>query len=561
MIRRLRLGSGLLLFAYLLTHSLNHALGLVSLEALEAGRHWFLLLWRNLPASVLLYGALLLHAGLALWALYQRRRLRMPAGEAVQLAAGLSIPPLLILHILGNRLVFELFGIEDSYQRVLLIYFWYDPASAMRQFAVSLLAWLHGCIGLHLWLRLKPWYGAVAPTALVLAVAVPLVSSLGVLVAGRDVVRLARDQAWLAEATARAGLENAAAIDLVYRLEAWALAVMAVLLILTLLARLLRQAWQRRRGIVTVSYSAGQKVAVPPGTSILDASRQARVPHAEVCGGRGRCSTCRVRIAAGLADLPPPGEAETRVLARIGAAPNVRLACQTVPSRDVEVAPLLPPAIGPKEQGRQAGYLQGDEREVAILFADLRGFTTLSQDKLPYDVVFLLNRYFAAMGMAIEESGGRIDKFIGDGIMALFGVERGVANGCGNALDAAARMAERLVELNAALRSDLAQPLKIGIGIHAGPVIVGEMGYGAATSITAIGDTVNTASRLESLTKEFGVQLVVSEPVARYAAVDLADYPDQWIEVRGRSGTLQIHLVKQAMTLRPVLAGGVAQAV
>ncbi len=249
------------------------------------------------------------------------------------------------------------------------------------------------------------------------------------------------------------------------------------------------------------------------------------------------------------------------MLARIGAAHNVRLACQTVPLRDVEVAPLLPPAVGPKEQRRQAGYLQGDEREVAILFADLRGFTTLSQDKLPYDVVFLLNRYFAAMGMAIEESGGRIDKFVGDGIMALFGVERGVASGCGNALNAAARMGERLVELNAALRSDLPQPLRIGIGIHAGPVIVGEMGYGAATSVTAIGDTVNAASRLEALTKEFGVQLVVSEPVARHATVDLAAFPDRQIEVRGRSGTLRIHLVKQAMTLRPVLAGGAAEAV
>jgi adenylate cyclase len=206
-----------------------------------------------------------------------------------------------------------------------------------------------------------------------------------------------------------------------------------------------------------------------------------------------------------------------------------------------------------RETSPKPGYLQGQEREIAILFADLRDFTSLSEDKLPFDVVFVLNRYFAAMGLAVEESGGRVDKFIGDGVMALFGIETDRERGCLDALTAARRMSERLLEINAALKHDLAQPLRIGIGIHTGPVIVGEMGYGQSVSVTAIGDAVNTASRLEAMTKDLGAQLVVSDRVARFARVDLGNFPFKEIEVRGRARPLQVRVVQNGLDL-PVAA-------
>jgi len=183
----------------------------------------------------------------------------------------------------------------------------------------------------------------------------------------------------------------------------------------------------------------------------------------------------------------------------------------------------------------------------------MRDFTAMAENRLPYDVVFVLNRYFAAMGMAVEEAGGRVDKFIGDGIMAVFGVEKGVEAGCANAILAARRMAERLIEVNSALAHDLDRPLRIGIGIHAGPAIVGEMGYGRATAVTAIGDAVNTASRLEAMTKELDAQLVLSEPVARHAGVDLSAFPAKEIEVRGRARALSVRVVKNALVL-PIAA-------
>src|SRR5690606_23643483 len=178
-------------------------------------------------------------------------------------------------------------------------------------------------------------------------------------------------------------------------------------------------------GMPRLTYRDDRIIDIPPGATVLEAIRGAGIPHAAVCGGRGRCSTCRVRVGRGAEHLPPPGPDELRVLDRIGRPPQVRLACQIRPVADLEVTPLLPPTATARDGLPAPGYRHGQEREIAILFADLRGFTGLADSRLPYDVVFILNRYFDAMGRAVEQAGGRLDKFIGDGVMALFGVEAG----------------------------------------------------------------------------------------------------------------------------------------
>ncbi|HEY5598513.1 MAG TPA: adenylate/guanylate cyclase domain-containing protein [Kiloniellales bacterium] len=549
MVRRLHLITGLVLFTYLLTHQLNHALGLISLEAMEAGRRVFLAAWRNPPGTALLYGSLLLHFGLALAAVYRRRRLAMPAWEAAQLGLGLAIPPLLALHILGTRVANAAFGVDDSYTYVLLVYFVSSPILGAKQILVMLVAWLHGCIGLHYWLRLRRWYARALPYLYGSALMLPALALIGFFDGGRNVARLAADPVWLEQALARIHPADAAQVALIYRLDTALIIATAGLLAAILVARWLRLRLARRRGLVTVVYPSGRRVEVAPGTTILEASRGAGIPHASVCGGRGRCSTCRVRIGAGAASLPPPSEAEAAVLQRISAAPNVRLACQTRPTGEVAVTPLLPATATPQHALARTAHRQGEEREVTILFADLRGFTALAEHKLPYDVVFILNRYFAAMGQAVEESGGRIDKFIGDGVMALFGVDGGIEEGARAALAAARAMAERLADLNRALAHDLPAPLRIGIGIHSGAVIVGELGYKAATSLTAVGDAVNTASRLEAMSKDLDVQLVLSAPVAMRSGLDLAAFPRREIELRGRTGRLAVLAVARILDL------------
>lgn len=274
------------------------------------------------------------------------------------------------------------------------------------------------------------------------------------------------------------------------------------------------------------------------------------VPHASVCGGRARCSTCRVRIEAGAETLPPPVFPETLTLGSIGAPSNIRLACQIRPHQDVTVTRLLRAA----STGPEAAFLDetnsgGVEKPLAVLFLDLREFTKLSSGKLPYDVVYLLNEFFAGAGAAITRNGGWIDKFMGDGLLAIFGQRLGVEAGCRQALRAARDIDLALDHINAKFEAEVGRPLRIGIGIHSGPLLVGRIGYGDAISLTVVGSAVNVASRLESVSKEKGVQIVLSLEVARHAGWADAEAETIKVKVRGVEGTLDIIAVARGRDL------------
>jgi adenylate cyclase len=472
----------------------------------------------------------------------------MPAWEVLQVALGLLIPYWLVVHAVGTRGLHERFGVEDDYLYLMQL-LW--PGGAERQSLMLIIIWLHGCIGVHFWLRLRPWYPRVRSAAFALALLLPTLALIGFANAGREVRALAQSEpAWLARQAELGNWPDPQERDWIYATERRVLLGFTLVLLGVALARAARVVAARYRGRVRLHYPNGQTVAIAPGMSVLEASRSAGIPHASVCGGRGRCSTCRIRVGHGADHLPPPAPDETRVLARIGAAgDSVRLACQVRPTHDLAVMPLLPASAGPREVRAQVSPGQGVEREIAVLFADLRAFTRMAEGRLAYDVVFVLNQYFKAMGQAIEGERGRVDKFIGDGIMALFGVDLEPAEACRRALAGAQAMALVLDRLNQELEHDLRAPLRMGIGLHAGPVILGEMGYRRATSLTAIGDPVNVASRLEALTKEFDVQLVVSAALAERAGIDLASFEMREIEIRGRQRPLRVRLVDNAHSL------------
>src|SRR5262245_53675313 len=554
-VRRVRLDSGLVLLTYLTTHFVNHALGLISLEAMEAGRIWFLALWRNPLATVVLYGALATHLGLAFYSLYRRRHLRMPLWEALQLVLGLTIPLFLAAHIAGTRLAHELFDVKDSYALIVLSLWNFTPLNGIRQTLLVVVAWMHGCIGLHFWLRLRSWYSRVVPIFFSVASLLPVLALLGFAEAGREISDImARQPAWFDRTLAAANVPRGAQRELLSALQKRTLQAYVGILALVLLARAIRDVIQRRSPI-RLTCPGGIEVAVPRGLTVLEASRFAGIPHTSVCGGRGRCSTCRVRIVRGWDSLPPAKPAEVRVLQRVGAPPNVRLACQLRPTQDLSVTPLVP-AGGQAQQGfTQPSYLAGEERSIVVLFADLRSFTGMAERKLPYDLVFVLNSYFKTAGEAVARAGGIVDKFVGDGVMALFGVETGADDGCRRALIAAKEIVSGVNQLSHLLASELAEPLKIGVGIHSGPAVVGRMGYGSAISLTAIGDTVNVASRLQDLTKQYECQLVISEQVAQQAGVDVSTFPRHELTVRNRKEALSIYVVKDAQTVaseRPI---------
>jgi adenylate cyclase len=538
---RLHIGSGIVLATFVVLHFSNHALGLVSVETMEAARHAFSAIWRSWPGTILLYGALLTHFILALDALNRRHSLRMPAGEAVKIIFGLSLPFLLVFHVVGTRVAFALTGHEKTYPEIVYA-LWTSPTLRTIQTTALIIAWTHGCLGLWYWLRGRLWYERFAPFFHMGAILIPMLALLGFYVTAQDVIDW--DPAPTPEAAAIANPHT------LWMIQQAFYAGFALLIGGTLLIKVLPQ-----RGRIRIRYPGGRIISVAPGFSILEASRSAGIPHVSVCGGRGRCSTCRVQVLHGVENLPPPGERERMTLASIGAPKDVRLACQLRPDHDLTVVPLVD-AAGVAHAGRAqpaTPFGTGQERQVVALFCDLRGFTQLSEQKLPYDVVFLLNRYFAIVGEAVESSGGVVDKFIGDGAISLFGIAAPFDEACRQALAATVKIAAGIETLNQSFSAELETPLRIAMGLHGGPAIIGRIGHGKATSLTAIGDTINTASRLEGMAKEHDVELAVSAEIVEQAGFSFKGHEKQALAIRGRAATLETWIIPRAAEIQPLL--------
>ena len=561
-LRRARLASGLIMLTFLTLHLTNHALNLISLAAAEEGRRWFLAIWRNPVGTTLFYGAAVTHVMLAMRSLYLRRTFYMPVGEALQIILGLVIPLLIIDHVVGTRIRHELSNYYDSYEAIIRGFWITSPFNGVKQTLALIVIWCHGCIGIHFWLRYRQWYQSAAPVLLTVAILLPVLALLGFANTGRTIANMSPASGYGEfpssgyqghknfNATRYASpAERAEVKQDEFLIKTGLYGAFGGGLALVVALRL-RRRWRERATQIEIRYADGESVRVPLGFSVLEASRLGGIPHYAVCGGKGRCSTCRVQVLEGAETLPPPEPIEQTTLTRIGADYGVRLACQLHPTANISVAPLLVPSLECIVPAGSQQASPGREREIAILFCDIRSFTMLTEARLPYDIVFLLNRYFAIVGQAVERSGGRLDKFIGDGAMALFGLTGSAADGCKNALKAAAIIVKEIERLNDELAGELSMPLRVAIGIHTGPAIVGAMGYGAVKSLTAIGDTVNVASRLEAVAKEFDVTLVVSEPVVTLAASDTAGLEVRDVAIRGRALPLRVYIVPQESSIR-----------
>lgn len=346
--QKLRLVSGLVLFAFAATHFLNHALGLVSLELMHGAQHLRTTITRSAVGTLILGAALITHITLALLKTARRKTWHMPRWEAVQILLGLAIPFFLFPHIVNTRIAHQFFKVEDSYLYE-LVRLW--PDSAEFQTLLMLTVWGHGCLGLHYWLRLSDPYRRVAPALLAIAIAVPILALAGFAVAGHTAGDIMSDPEALAALKARSNWPNAedGAVLAWLRVTARMIfyAIVAGVIGLAISRQLSRKLLSKP---VRVSFIDGPTIEATPGRSLLELSRAAGIPHASVCGGRGRCSTCRVRIEKGQDRLPPPIGAEAVTLASISAPSNIRLACQIRPSADLSVAIVSRPAVpGPPQ--------------------------------------------------------------------------------------------------------------------------------------------------------------------------------------------------------------------
>src|SRR6202049_3120969 len=374
-VRQIRLACGLVLFAYLLSHFTNHALGNISLDALATGVRYHTAFWKSLPIATVFYAAASAHAGLGVWALYQRRQFHWRAIEPIQLVLGLSIPALIITHLAGVRFDDVLFQHQKLYPQVFYSYWIISPYKMWLMVIVLIVSWVLGCIGLYFWLRMNAFFKTAAPFLLAAAVLIPTLAMLGLYQGVRRVVHDSGTAQWKADNLSQRQVGTAAEQGVIDSIVDDFLIGYVCLIGVVLIARGVRTLNERRGGMINLSYGNGRTVRVPKGLSVLEASLRNNVPHASICGGRARCSTCRIRVIGDCSSLPEPSRREAFVLNRVGAGadPAIRLACQLRPEADLSFFQIFMPHVT-ADSLRKAGSVRiGQERYLVSMFVDMRG--------------------------------------------------------------------------------------------------------------------------------------------------------------------------------------------
>ncbi|WP_299556006.1 adenylate/guanylate cyclase domain-containing protein [uncultured Tateyamaria sp.] len=529
---KIRIVSGLILMIYLTLHVLNLAAILISptaFDIIQTARLWVI---RSDIGTVIIGTALLSHMVLSLTKVVMARTLRMPLRDWVQITFGLLIPIMLVDHLVYTRGAHEMLGVTTMFGYVNRLI--WGTNDGWGQAALLIIAWVHGAIGLHMWLRLTEWWQRWVPWLIGLAVTLPTLALVGFVTFARTIDGLLSNPR--AEQVAHAawnwpdaaGFAQLAAAANNTTLVVWGILGAAI------------AAFLLRRGIAAIArpirihYVDGPSVRAPRGQTILETSRVSGVTHTALCGGRGRCTTCRIIVEEGLEDLPAPSDAEQRSLAAVNAPPNARLACQVRPTSSVRVFRVF------DRDGKRsrAHASQGKEAQLAVLFLDMRGFTARTDGQLPYDVVHLLNRFFDEIVPPINAAGGTVDKYMGDGLMAVFESDT-AEQSARAAIQAVQGIGSALTGFNKKLDGEGSAPVAIGIGVHLGNVVLGEIGAAGQAPRTLIGDTVNIASRLESETKVRGAQALVSMDTLQAAGMRAPEHVVVSLSLRGREAPLE----------------------
>ena len=290
------------------------------------------------------------HLMLGLFALYRRNTLRMNMTDIVQLVLGLLVFPLLYAHIVANVIIPAMTDIRQSYFSLLTLFWVLDPATGLQQVVVTVIAWIHGCMGLVIWMRIQTWWPRIAGFIYPLVIATPLLALLGMVEAGKEVIELNKDPAFT-----KAALKTLVPSEEIFQtlLDIIRTGLWTYFAVLggVLLARFYRV--RSGRSALSVNYVDGTKLEVTSGLTLLEISRSNHIPHASLCGGRGRCGTCRVRIVEGMDTLPEASELELATLQRNNSGPDTRLACQVIPrSGALQIERLLPAYIQPRDLRR-----------------------------------------------------------------------------------------------------------------------------------------------------------------------------------------------------------------
>jgi len=513
-----RLGSGLVLFTYVALHLANHALGLVSVDAAEAMLATMVAFWQSVPGTLLLYGAVAVHVSLALAALYLRRTLRMPPLEVLRIALGLGIPLLLIGHAVNTRIAWESFALAPDYHRI--VWGLWTSDSEGRQLALLVPGWLHGCLGVNFAFGRRPLYQRLRPVLFALALLLPVTSALGFLAMGRELAADPLLRGWL-DAHGEAAPATRIALA---RLRDGLVAAWFALIGAIFVAREWRAVRERRRNaVVTIAYPA-RNARVPRGWSVLEASRSHHIPHLSVCAGQARCSTCRVRVLYGEQHCPPPSPVEQATLARIGAADDVRLACQLRPTGDIGVRPLLAVSAA----APSADIVEG---RFAVVHARWSNRGAYAADHLPHDVVYLSERFADTATAALTARGGMRVGSDGATVSAAFDAGNDGADAARNAVAVALATSDALGALARRYAREFGVAPRFRVLVHVGAGALGGLQERPGNAIAA-GPVFAALDELDAaLPDADGV--LVTEDAALAAGVAAATWRDVATAGRG----------------------------
>jgi adenylate cyclase len=526
--RDIRLASGLVLFAYVTAHLVTHALGLISIDAAERGLALAVSVWQSVPGTVLLYGAAATHLTLAFVAIYRRRTLRMPPADLLRILLGLGIPLLLIGHAVATRLAHELYGYAPEYHRV--VWGLWTSNGEGRQLALLVPGWLHGCLGLHFAFSHRRLYQRLRFVLFAGALLLPVLAGLGFLSMGKE---LAANPSFLAAMKAIPAAAPTEGLALA-RLRDGILAFYFSFIALVFAAREIRALVERQRKLlVTIKYPQ-RVVHVPRGWTVLEASRSHHIPHMSMCGGRARCSTCRVRVVSGEGHCPAPEADEAQTLARIGAAASVRLACQLRPRGDIAVVPLL--AAAPTTL-LSASVRNSVERDIVVMLVDWCGRTAFAKRHLPQDVLYFARLFGEAVASAVGTEDGAHCEIGGDEVAVLFGLNDDLAHACRSALEAAACVERALEAFGNRHEREFGDAARFTVVMHAGHAAVGDIGFQDQHRLVAVGPVTDTANGLRARAAELGVKFMLSSTVIDGATAKIASDNTQRIELAAAGAT------------------------
>ena len=288
-----------------------------------------------------------------------------------------------------------------------------------------------------------------------------------------------------------------------------------------------------------------KKIEISSDETILTASIRKEIPHLSACGGVGKCSTCRINILSGLKNCSERTEHEIKLAKRLNLPDTIRLACQTKVCGKVKYRRLLLDkrdlSLNSQLSSKKTGSV-GTVRNLTIMFCDIKGFTPFSESLSAYDVIFILNRYFSIMREIILKNGGEVNNYIGDAILAIFGLKESRQQIL-RTVNTGLQMLKAMDEFKKYLKDAYDRTFDMRIGIHNGEVIVGSVGYGDDKKLTVIGDVVNIASRIEATNKDAGTRLLISENA--YSQVKDSIEIDNYLrlKLRGSSNLITLYEV------------------